>query len=99
MYGPQDSRSRIALPQPSSVALRRQSAPISFISRGIEPFPSLRRSSQDFMYHFNYRSRSFLHRAITLLFILLCGTCFGTSQVTQIPSTEVEGRVDAILSE
>src|SRR5580693_7122855 len=50
------------------------------------------------MCHFKYRSEPFLHQAMTLLFILLCGASFGTAQVTQIPITEVERRVDAILS-
>jgi beta-glucosidase len=50
------------------------------------------------MRHFKYRSEPFLHQAMTLLFILLCGASFGTAQVTQIPITEVERRVDAILS-
>jgi beta-glucosidase len=35
---------------------------------------------------------------MTLLFILFCGTSFGAAQNFQIASTEVEKRVDAILS-
>ena len=49
------------------------------------------------MRHFNHRSRPLLHLAITLLFILLCGTSFGAAQNSQAPDTEVEKRVDAIL--
>jgi len=50
------------------------------------------------MRHWDHRSRPFLHRAITLLLFFLFGISFGTAQITQIPSREVEGRVDAILS-
>jgi beta-glucosidase len=50
------------------------------------------------MRHFNHRSRPLLHLAMTLLFILLCGTSFGAPQNSQVPNTEVEKRVDAILS-
>jgi len=50
------------------------------------------------MRHWDHRSRPFLHRAITLLLFFLFGISFGTAQITQIPSREVERRVDAILS-
>ena len=50
------------------------------------------------MVHFNHRSGLFLHRAMTLLVIVLCGTSIGMAQISQIPSTEVERQVDAILS-
>jgi len=35
---------------------------------------------------------------MTLLLVLLCGSSFGAAQNSQIPNTEVEKRVDAILS-
>jgi beta-glucosidase len=50
------------------------------------------------MRHFNHRSGQFRHRAMTLLLIVLCGTAVGTAQISQIPGTDVERQVDAILS-
>src|SRR5713101_5457182 len=50
------------------------------------------------MRHWDHRSRPFLHRAITLLLFFLFGISFGTAQITQITSREVERRGDAILS-
>jgi|SRR6266480_37505 len=50
------------------------------------------------MRYFNHRSRSHLHRTGSLFFLLFCVASWAGAQTAQIPSAEVEKRVDMLLA-
>jgi hypothetical protein len=50
------------------------------------------------MRYFNHRSRSHLHRTGSLFFLLFCVASWAGAQTAQIPSAEVEKRVDVLLA-
>ena len=50
------------------------------------------------MPHLSHRSKPPLYRATALLSFLLCAGSLGAAQTARTPSTEVEKRVEAILS-